>query len=126
MEVVDLEKENEKLYFMCLQDWSEEIKEAGNHKENWYIKIRKKGLRVKLARDDRGIIGGMIQYCPIEHSFAWGIADGIFVNGKKIRTGPPPSYEKIRRIIEKSVRKKMKLYSFFHNIINISPLPDVC
>lgn len=259
MEVVDLTKENEKLYFMCLEDWSEEMKEAGKHKEHWYSKMREKGLRVKLARDDRGIIGGMVQFGPIEHSFAeglglyfiyciwvhghkegrgnfqgrgmgkallsaaeadaramgaegmaswgvslpffmraawfskqgyrkvdkqgvqvllwkpfkveanppkwiiqrkkpelipgkvvvnafrngwcpamnmvferarraasefgrkvvfneydtfrretfleWGIADGIFVNGRKIRTGPPPSYEKIRRMIEKSVRK---------------------
>lgn len=35
----------------------------------------------------------------------WGISDALFVNEKKIRTGPPPSYEKIKRIIEKRVRK---------------------
>ena len=53
---------------------SEEIKEAGNHKEIWYNKMRDKGLRVKLALDDSGEVGGMIQYIPIEHSFVEGDA----------------------------------------------------
>ena len=35
----------------------------------------------------------------------WGISDGLFVDGKEIRTGPPPSYEKIRKIIAKRVKK---------------------
>ena len=35
----------------------------------------------------------------------WKIMDGIFVNGKEINAGPPPSYEKIHSIIEKQVRK---------------------
>jgi len=35
----------------------------------------------------------------------WGIADGLFIDGKQVRTGPPPSYEKVRRIIEKRVNR---------------------
>ncbi len=35
----------------------------------------------------------------------WGIADALFIDGKHVRTGPPPSYKKIRRIIAKRVRK---------------------
>lgn len=57
---------------MCLEDWSEEMLEAGDHKEIWFNKIRNKGLRVKLAIDDRGEVGGMIQYLPIDYSFAEG------------------------------------------------------
>lgn len=72
MEIIDLAKEHEQLYFVCLEDWSDEMKEAGNHKENWFNKMKEKGLRVKLAKDDNGEIGGMIQYLPIEHSFAEG------------------------------------------------------
>ncbi|MHA1658332.1 MAG: GNAT family N-acetyltransferase [Promethearchaeota archaeon] len=72
MKVIDLTEEHEQLYFMCLEDWSEEIKEAGDHKEKWYKKMKDKGLGVKLAVDDNGIVGGMIQYLPIEHSFAEG------------------------------------------------------
>lgn len=72
MKVIDLSDEHKPLYFICLEDWSEEIKEAGNHKERWYNEMKDKGLRVKLALDDAGEAGGMIQYIPIEHSFADG------------------------------------------------------
>jgi N-acetylglutamate synthase-like GNAT family acetyltransferase len=35
----------------------------------------------------------------------WGISDALFVDGKQIRTGPPPSYKKIRKIIAKKVNR---------------------
>ncbi|MFC1862210.1 GNAT family N-acetyltransferase [Chloroflexota bacterium] len=79
MKIIDLADEYKKLYFVCLEDWSDEIKEAGDHKEVWYSKMKDKGLRVKLALDDNGQVGGMIQYVPIEHSFAEG-KDLYFVN----------------------------------------------
>lgn len=69
MDIIDLTEENEDLYFVCLEDWSDEMKEAGSHKRDWYIKMKDRGLRVKLARDQRGKIGGMIQYLPVEHSW---------------------------------------------------------
>lgn len=72
MKIIDLIPEFEKLYFCCLEDWSDEIREAGNHKECWYNKMKDKGLRVKLAQDDNGKIGGMIQYLPAELSFIEG------------------------------------------------------
>ena len=65
MKVIDLTEEYKKLYFVCLEDWSAEVKEAGNHKEIWFNKMQDKGLRVKIALDDRGEVGGMIQYVPI-------------------------------------------------------------
>jgi GNAT superfamily N-acetyltransferase len=72
MQIIDLTPEHEQLYFHCLADWSEEMKEAGDHKERWYREAREQGLRVKLALDDRGDIGGMIQYLPAEHGFVEG------------------------------------------------------
>jgi GNAT superfamily N-acetyltransferase len=79
MKIIDLTPENEKSYFLCLEDWSADAKEAGNRRELWYGKMRDKGLRVKLALDDQGIPGGMIQYLPIEQSTAKG--EGLyFVN----------------------------------------------
>jgi len=42
MKIINLNEEYEKLYFVCLEDWSDEIKEAGDHKENWYEKIKQK------------------------------------------------------------------------------------
>ena len=72
MQIIDLTPKHEQLYFHCLADWSEEMKEAEDHKERWYRGARERGLRVKLALDDRGNIGGMIQYLPVEHGFVEG------------------------------------------------------
>jgi len=79
MEIIDLTAEYERLYHICLEDWSDEIKEAGDHKQKWCLAMKDKGLRVKLALDDTGQVGGMIQYLPIEHSFVEG-KDSYFVS----------------------------------------------
>ncbi|MFC2112922.1 GNAT family N-acetyltransferase [Bacteroidota bacterium] len=68
MEIVDISSETENLYFCCLEDWSEEIKEAGDNKQRWYERMRENGVRVKLAKGEDNVIGGMIQYLPIEYS----------------------------------------------------------
>lgn len=87
MKITDLTDEHKQLYFLCLEDWSQEIKEAGDHKEVWYNNMKDKGLRVKLALDDNGEIGGMIQYLPIEQSFVEGkdlyFVKCIWVHGHK-------------------------------------------
>jgi len=72
MKIVDLTDEHVPLYCVCLEDWSEEMKEAGTRKRDWVEAMRHRGLRVKLALDDAGTVGGMIQYLPIEESFASG------------------------------------------------------
>ena len=79
MKIVDLDDQHLRLYFACLEDWSDEIKEAGCHKEGWYDRMKDKGVRVKLALDDQGAVGGMIQYIPIEYSSAEG-ANLYFIN----------------------------------------------
>lgn len=78
MRVVDLGKEHESLYVVCLEDWSEEMREAGDHKARWFERMRHLGLRVKLALDDAGQVGGMVQYLPIEHTDAAG-RDLLFI-----------------------------------------------
>jgi len=55
------------------------MKEAGDHKSAWCAKMKEKGLRAKLALDDDGNPGGMIEYVPIEQSFADG-KDLYFIN----------------------------------------------
>ena len=72
MKIIDLTPDHEQLFFVCLEDWSEEMREAGDHKEHWFSLMKDRGLRVKLAEDDNGEIGGMIQYLPIELSPAEG------------------------------------------------------
>jgi GNAT superfamily N-acetyltransferase len=66
MDVIDLASEHETAFFHCLEEWSGEMQEAGDHKSRWYGRMKDRGLRVKLARDDNGAVGGMIQYLPIE------------------------------------------------------------
>ena len=72
MDIIDLNEELVPLYLICLEDWSEEAKSAGDLHEKWYHKMKERGLRVKLARDDKGEVGGMIQYAPIEETHVLG------------------------------------------------------
>ncbi|MDH5406303.1 MAG: GNAT family N-acetyltransferase [Candidatus Aminicenantes bacterium] len=87
MKVIDLTDEHQQIYFVCLEEWSDEIKEAGNHKEMWHREMKDRGLRVKLAADENGQVGGMIEYMPIEYGFAEGsnlyFINCIWVHGYK-------------------------------------------
>jgi GNAT superfamily N-acetyltransferase len=72
MQVVDLRPEHESLFFRCLEDWNPETEAAATHRAGWFASFKQRGLRVKLALDDEGRPGGMIQYLPIEHAPALG------------------------------------------------------
>lgn len=87
MKIVDLNEENKQTYFVCLMNNNAEMQEVSHYKESWYNKMKDKGLCVKLCVDDDGKYGGMIQYMPVEYSFAGGkdlyIINCIFVLGSK-------------------------------------------
>lgn len=72
VQIVDLPDRHVASYLVCLEDWSDEMREAGDHKARWYEAMQHEGLRVKVAvdLDDRPV--GMIQYVPIERSPAVG------------------------------------------------------
>lgn len=70
--IEDLSGETKGDYFICLDDWSAEMKDGVCRKECWYNAMQEKGLRVKLALNDAGVVAGMIQYAPIEHSWVEG------------------------------------------------------
>jgi GNAT superfamily N-acetyltransferase len=70
--VIDLPDRHLASYFACLEDWSSEMKEAGDHKARWYERMKDQGLRVKLAVDRDDVARGMIQYVPVESSPADG------------------------------------------------------
>jgi GNAT superfamily N-acetyltransferase len=90
MEIIDLEEKHLDTYLVCLEDWSEDIKEAGSHKKLWYQRMKDKGLRVKVAVDGDKTLG-MIQYVPIAHAFAEGreayFIHCIWVHGYKQGVG---------------------------------------
>ena len=71
MDIIDLEEKYQEKYFVCLEDWSIEMKEAGNHKEEWFSMMKDRGLRVKVAVDGKKVCG-MIQYLPVEYTFIEG------------------------------------------------------
>ena len=73
MQIIDLSEETRQDYFTCLEDWSDEMKDGLCRKACWYDAMKEKGLRVKLARNDEGVIAGMIHYTPIEHSWVEGV-----------------------------------------------------
>ena len=73
MNVIDLPEEQAELYCHCLEEWSEEMREAGDLKRAWYVRMKDRGLRVKVAVDETGTIGGMIHYGPIENVPVQGI-----------------------------------------------------
>ena len=76
MNISDLEPGQESMYCMCLEEWSDEMREAGGKKLQWYNGAKKRGLRVKLAVDDNGEAAGMIHYMPIEHTHVSG--EGLY------------------------------------------------
>ncbi len=70
--VLDLSEETEGDYLTCMEEWSEDMKDGLCRKTCWTQKMLAKGLRVKLARNEQGVVAGMIHYAPIEYSWAEG------------------------------------------------------
>jgi len=68
MRTIDLTDEHLPEFLLCLEEWNPEAREAGSRRQRWYEKMRDRGLGVKLAVDERGRVGGMIQYLPAEQS----------------------------------------------------------
>lgn len=77
--IVCIDKTTEGAWLVCLKEWAHEpgrtdprADRATAHRAAWYRRLKDHGLRVKLALADDGVVGGMIQYLPIEHSGATG------------------------------------------------------
>jgi GNAT superfamily N-acetyltransferase len=66
--IVDLDETTKPVFCQCLEDWSDDVREAGDRRCRWVDRFTPRGLRAKLALDDAGTVGGMIQYLPIEES----------------------------------------------------------
>ncbi len=74
--VIDLGPEHRGLFAACLEDWSDDVREAGDRRACWVERFLARGLRAKLALDEHGVVGGMIQYLPIEQSTVRG--EGLY------------------------------------------------
>jgi GNAT superfamily N-acetyltransferase len=184
MRIVDLDESTKPVFCQCLEDWPDDVKQAGDRRRCWVERFTARGLRAKVALDDSGTPGGMIQYLPIEESTVegeglyfvtciwvhghargrgdfqgrgmgrallaaaeqdarargargmtaerarrvagefgdkvafrevdtsehatvaeWGLADALFVDGKRLFTGPPIAPERLRKIVAKRVAR---------------------
>jgi GNAT superfamily N-acetyltransferase len=68
MRIVDLDETTKPLLCQCLEAWPDDVREAGDRRCRWVDRFTPRGLRAKIALDDTGTPGGMIQYLPIEES----------------------------------------------------------
>ena len=55
-------------------------------------------------------LGQAVEFRPVETLdrgvyLSRGISDGLYIDGKAVRTGPPPSYDKIKRKIANKIKK---------------------
>lgn len=87
MKIMDLSEAHKASFSICLEEWSEEAREAGNRRAQWVDRFLPRGLRAQLAVDDAGVVGGMIQHLPIEQSWVEGqglrFMPCIWVHGHK-------------------------------------------
>jgi GNAT superfamily N-acetyltransferase len=72
MRIVDVDETTKPVFCQCLEEWSADVREAGDRRCRWVDEFTPRGLRAKIALDDAGTPGGMIQYLPIEESMADG------------------------------------------------------
>jgi len=119
MEIIDLSDEYVATNRRCLEDWSDEMKEAETLKSEWYEKTRvtcfrngwRPGQNLACERMKRAAMefGARVEYVEIDTEDRmsldeWGICDGIFIDDRQISTGLPPSYERLRGLLSKHVR----------------------
>jgi hypothetical protein len=85
MKIVNIIENLEPDYLVCLEDWNKDLQEVKSIKQKWYNERKRNGLRIKIAIMDNHITGGMIEYMPIEYSYARGsnlyIVNCIWVHG---------------------------------------------
>jgi len=66
--------------------------------------VFERARRASLELGDR-VVFRQIDTFDRECFLEWGIADALFIDDKQVRTGPPPSYDKIKKMIAGRVRK---------------------
>ena len=54
----------------------------------------------------------------------WGISDALFIDGKAVRTGPPPSYDKIMRKIHGTTMKHFRKGELKSNYLPHPPINE--
>jgi GNAT superfamily N-acetyltransferase len=87
VKIIDAGVEHRDLCACCLCEWATDFKLGAERRAQWIERFSARGLRIKLALNQAGVVGGMIQYLPIEESMAEGtglyFVPCIWVHGHK-------------------------------------------
>ncbi|MTI58576.1 MAG: GNAT family N-acetyltransferase [Firmicutes bacterium] len=87
--VVNLSENEMYEYLCCLKTWDEGF--YSDRKRRWYNKKVRKGLCVKIIKDEKENVLGMVQYLPAEESFVEGedvyLIQCIWIQGYDKGTG---------------------------------------
>ena len=68
--IIDANENNLETCLNCLKNWDKDFR--SQDKNSWYRKYCSKGLKIKVASILDNKLAGMVQYLPIEYSFASG------------------------------------------------------
>jgi len=68
-----------------------------------YNMVHERAKRASLELGDR-VVFQEINTFDKEVFNEWGISDALFIKRKKVNTGPPPSYKKIKKKISKALK----------------------
>ena len=79
MRIVDLTPEHESIFASCLEERLPEAREAGSLRAEWIHVMKSRGLRAKLAVDDKNAPIGMIQYVPGSETLLDGAPGAYFI-----------------------------------------------
>jgi GNAT superfamily N-acetyltransferase len=79
MHIVDVTPEHESIFAACLEDRLPEAREAGSLRAEWIHVMKGRGLRAKLAVDEKNVPVGMIQYVPASETLLDGSPGAYFV-----------------------------------------------
>jgi pyruvate/2-oxoacid:ferredoxin oxidoreductase beta subunit len=112
VKIIDLTETEKSLYFQCLEEWSDEMKEAGKVAitalmHGWCPVYNMVYERTKRAADEFGD-KVVLKTIPVRDKATieeWGQSDAIFINTKQLHNGPPLSYDKIRKRIARQIKK---------------------
>jgi hypothetical protein len=96
MKIIDLLERNLPLYLVCLDtDLMRSRRRAG-------AELRPEANDLRFA--SRVVVGAIVTSDRVEF-LRWGISDALFVNRKRVRTGPPPPQEGRRILTEKQAKR---------------------
>ena len=120
--IIDLPPEHEESYFVCLEEWPEDMKDAGSKERPEKVAGQvtvtaftsgwcpAQNITLERAKRAAAELGEKVVFEEID-TFDPAVCDecgrdeALFIDDKQVWTAPPLSYRKIKRKIEKRLNK---------------------